>query len=51
MTVKDLLDKMGYGYTLIIVTVNGALIPCEKYDEYIIEDESNVGVFHLACGG
>jgi thiamine biosynthesis protein ThiS len=51
MTVKDLLDKMGYKFSLITVTVNGTLVPKEDYEERPIPDNATVGVFHLAHGG
>ena len=51
MTVQDLLDEMGYSYSLITVTVNGTLINESEYDSHRIEDGSDVTVFHLAHGG
>lgn len=51
MTVRDLLDEMGYSYTLITVTVDDHLVPEEEYDSFIIDDGTSVGVFHLAHGG
>jgi thiamine biosynthesis protein ThiS len=51
MTVRDLLEKMGYSYTLITVTVDDRLVPEEDYDHFTIHDGADVGVFHLAHGG
>ena len=51
MSVQDLLDEMGYSYTLITVTVDDRLVPEEDYDRFIIHDGADVGVFHLAHGG
>ncbi len=51
MTVRRLLDEMGYSYTLITVTVDDRLIPEDEYDSFAIEDGASVGVFHLAHGG
>lgn len=51
MTVQDILNKLGYTYTLITVTVNGELVPREQFEEYTVDDGSEVGVFHLAHGG
>jgi thiamine biosynthesis protein ThiS len=51
MTVKDLLQKMRYSYSLITVTVNGELVPKEDYEEHQIPDKADVIVFHLAHGG
>ena len=51
MTVQDLLDEMGYSYTLITVTVGDHLVPEEEWDHFVLEDGADVGVFHLAHGG
>lgn len=51
MTVQDLLDEMGYSYTLITVTVDDRLVPEEEYGNFTIHDDADVGVFHLAHGG
>ena len=51
MTVADLLEKMNYVFDMITVHVNGTFVPKEDYDEYIIPDHAEVGVFHLAHGG
>ena len=51
MTVRALLDEMGYSYTLITVTVDDHLVPEEEYNSFIIDDGASVGVFHLAHGG
>lgn len=51
MTVKDLLDKMNYTYSLITVTVNGQLVPRPDYEEFNIPDSAQVNIFHLAHGG
>jgi thiamine biosynthesis protein ThiS len=51
MSVRDLLQKMRYSYSLITVTVNGELVPKEDYEAHLIPDEADVTVFHLAHGG
>ncbi len=51
MSVQDLLDKMGYDYALITVTVDGTLVPEKEYDTFLLEDGSSVTAFHLAHGG
>jgi thiamine biosynthesis protein ThiS len=51
LTVQNLLDEMGYSYTLITVTVDDRLVPEEDYDHFTIHDGADVGVFHLAHGG
>ena len=51
MTVQDLLDEMGFDYALITVTVNDELVLEHDYDSFTINDNDQVGVFHLAHGG
>ncbi|MBN2036444.1 MAG: sulfur carrier protein ThiS [Chitinispirillaceae bacterium] len=51
MTVRDVLDAMGYDYALITVTVNDTLVPQDEYDTWVVPDNADVGAFHLAHGG
>ncbi len=51
MTVQDVLDAMKYDYALITVTIEGALVPEHDYGTRTVDDDSKVGVFHLAHGG
>jgi thiamine biosynthesis protein ThiS len=51
MTVRELLDQLGYTYVLITVTVNGALVAEEDYGSHLVPDQAEVTVFHLAHGG
>ena len=51
MTVRDVLDRMGYTYVLITVTVNGELVPKEDYETFQVPDSAEVNIFHLAHGG
>ena len=51
MSIQELLDKMNYTYSLITVSINDEVIQSYDYDEYIIPDNANVIVFHLAHGG
>ena len=51
MTVRDVLNRMKYSYSLITVTVNEELVLKEDYDSYKVPDKADVNVFHLAHGG
>ena len=51
LTVKEILEKLGYNYSLITVTINGEFIPKENYETEIVPDEAKVIAFHLAHGG
>ncbi len=51
MTVRDVLDEMNYIYPRITVSVNNQLVAKEDYDTYLVPDNADVNVFHLAHGG
>ena len=51
MTVQDVLDRMGYTYALITVTVNGTLVRRDEWQTHRVPDDAAVGIFHLAHGG
>jgi len=51
MTVQDVLDRMGYIYPRITVSVNNHLVLREDYETYTVPDNADVKVFHLAHGG
>lgn len=51
MTVRDLLEVLGYDYALMTVTVDGELVPEEEYPIRTLRDGAEVVVFHLAHGG
>jgi len=51
MTVRDVLDAMGYTYALITVTVDGELVEEDDYDHRAVPDGAALNIFHLAHGG
>lgn len=51
MTVQDVLDVMGFDYSLITVTVNEELVPHEDYTTHKVPDNAEIIAFHLAHGG
>lgn len=51
MTVRDLLEALGYDYALMTVTVDGQFVPEEEYAVSLLRDGAEVIVFHLAHGG
>ncbi len=51
MKVSDVLNAMGYDYTLITVTVNEELVSDDDYKTYPVPDNAEVNIFHLAHGG
>jgi sulfur carrier protein len=51
LTVSKLLERMGYTYHQIVVTVNGDLVRRGSYDSFTIPDGADVKVIHLIAGG
>lgn len=51
MTVRDILDKMGYDFALIVVTVNDVFIQPDDYSITNIPDNADVKVIHIFHGG
>ena len=51
MTVRDVLKAKNYVFKLIIVTVNGTLVPRGSYDDAPVPAGADVKVVHLISGG
>lgn len=51
LTVQLLLDKMKFTFPLIIVDINGKVVPKGAYTCTVIEDGDDIKVIHLICGG
>jgi sulfur carrier protein len=51
MTVSSLLEKCRYTFPLIIVRVNGDLVPRRQFDAHPVEDGDEVDAIHLISGG
>jgi len=51
MTVRDVLKAKNYIFKLLIITVNGTLIPRGSYDEAPVPAGADVKVVHLISGG
>ena len=51
MTVRDVLRAKNYVFKLLIITVNGTLIPRGSYDEATVPAGADVKVVHLISGG
>ena len=50
-TIKQLLKRMNYIFPLVVVKIDGQVIPKARYSETIIPDNSRVEVIHLISGG
>lgn len=51
MTVRDVLEAMNYRFPLVIVRIDGRLIPRETFATAPVPDDAEVGVMHLMSGG
>nr|HPQ41946.1 MoaD/ThiS family protein [bacterium] len=51
MTVRDVLDAMGYTYVLITVTVNGELVDDDDFDTFEVPDGAIMRAIHIHHGG
>ena len=51
MTVRDVLNDMGYTYALITVTVDGELVEEDDYERHAVPDGAQLTIFHLTHGG
>ena len=50
-TVTELLERMKYNFPMVVVKVNGKVIPRERFPEAKVPDRSKVEVIHLISGG
>jgi thiazole synthase/sulfur carrier protein len=51
MTVRDALKLMNYTFPMLVIKVNGKLIPKSDYDSTHIPVGADVMVIHLISGG
>jgi thiamine biosynthesis protein ThiS len=51
LTVSGLLERLNYTYPLLVVKVNGEVIPNESFRTRVVPDGAHVLVVHLAAGG
>ncbi|MDD4308322.1 MAG: sulfur carrier protein ThiS [Thermoplasmata archaeon] len=50
-TVTELLRRMNFIYPMVIVKIDGEIIPKAQYDVRKIKDGSVISVLHLESGG
>jgi thiamine biosynthesis protein ThiS len=51
MTVRDVLTARNYTFRMLVVRVNGTVIPKTSFDSAVIPDNALVDVIHLISGG
>jgi len=50
-TVQDLMDLKNYSFKLLVVKVNGKLIPKTDYNAVTVHEGDDVMILHLMSGG
>ena len=51
LTVAAILEKKRWSFPLIIVKVNGTVVPRESYGAKLVADGDTVEMYHLVSGG
>jgi sulfur carrier protein len=51
MTVNSILEVLKFTFPMIVVSVNGRVVPRSDYGTTAIEDNDEVKVIHLIAGG
>ena len=51
MTVDSILEILKFTFPMIVVSVNGRVVPRSEYGTTRIEDNDEVKVIHLVAGG
>ena len=50
-TVSELLQRMNFVYPMLVIRMNGTVIPRPRYPETEIEDGAVLEILHLESGG
>ena len=51
LTIRQVLDRKGWNFPLLVVSVDGTLVPREQYDSFRVGDGADVSLLHLVSGG
>lgn len=51
MTVAQLLERLKFSFPLVIVSINGALVPKDEYATRRVPGDAEVKVLHMTAGG
>ena len=51
MNITKILKVMNYTFKMIVVKVNGKVIPKDEYDNFFVDENDDVKVIHLISGG
>ena len=50
-TVKQLLKRMKFTFPLVVVKINGKLVPRNKFSDVFVSGDSKISVIHMISGG
>ena len=50
-TVKQLLKRMRYTFPLVVVKINGDVVPRNDFENVTVPDKSKIAVIHMISGG
>jgi len=51
MAVHEVLQACGFTYPIVVVSVNGQVVPQAAYRTFPVQDGDRVRVLHLVAGG
>lgn len=51
MTIQELIDYKKYSFKLLVVKINGTLVPKTNYASSTVKDGDDVMILHLMSGG
>lgn len=51
MTIRKILQIMNYTFPMLVIKVDGKLVPKTDYDSFVVPDGAEVFVIHLISGG
>jgi len=51
LTVQDLMELKNYSFKLLVVKINGKLVPKTEYGSVTVKEGDDVMILHLMSGG
>jgi thiamine biosynthesis protein ThiS len=51
ITIRELLQYKNYTFKMLVIRINGSLVPKDSYDRQSVMDGDDVMILHLVSGG
>ena len=51
MTVDRVREKLKFSFRMLVITVNGRLVPQEKWKNFPVQDGDEMKILHMTAGG